>query len=61
MVGGLVVSQALTLYTTPVVYIYLDHLSDWIKARLPARFGGRDPARPEGEAGPTTAIPAPAE
>jgi HAE1 family hydrophobic/amphiphilic exporter-1 len=27
IVGGLVVSQALTLFTTPVVYIYLDRLS----------------------------------
>ena len=26
IVGGLVVSQALTLFTTPVVYIYLDRL-----------------------------------
>ncbi|XQZ99210.1 hypothetical protein ACOZ4Y_04715 [Komagataeibacter rhaeticus] len=24
--GGLLVSQALTLYTTPVVYLYLDHM-----------------------------------
>jgi len=30
MVGGLLVSQALTLFTTPVVYIYLDHLSSWL-------------------------------
>ena len=30
IVGGLLVSQALTLFTTPVVYIYLDQLSDWI-------------------------------
>ena len=29
VVGGLVVSQALTLYTTPVVYLYLDRLSRW--------------------------------
>jgi HAE1 family hydrophobic/amphiphilic exporter-1 len=30
MVGGLIVSQALTLFTTPVIYLYLDQLSGWI-------------------------------
>ena len=30
MVGGLLVSQALTLFTTPVVYIYLDRFSSWL-------------------------------
>ncbi len=30
MVGGLLVSQALTLFTTPVVYLYLDQLSNWL-------------------------------
>ena len=30
MVGGLIVSQALTLFTTPVVYLYLDRLSRWL-------------------------------
>jgi HAE1 family hydrophobic/amphiphilic exporter-1 len=30
MVGGLVVSQALTLFTTPVIYLYLDNLSNAI-------------------------------
>lgn len=29
IVGGLIVSQMLTLYTTPVVYLYLDRLSLW--------------------------------
>jgi len=29
IVGGLIFSQLLTLYTTPVVYLYLDHLSLW--------------------------------
>jgi hydrophobe/amphiphile efflux-1 (HAE1) family protein len=29
IVGGLVVSQFLTLYTTPVIYIYLDRFSRW--------------------------------
>ena len=30
IVGGLAVSQILTLYTTPVVYIYFDRLQSWI-------------------------------
>jgi HAE1 family hydrophobic/amphiphilic exporter-1 len=30
MVGGLIVSQALTLFTTPVIYLYLDQLSNWL-------------------------------
>ena len=33
MVGGLIVSQALTLFTTPVVYLYLDRLSNWMNPR----------------------------
>jgi len=33
IVGGLIVSQILTLYTTPVVYLYLDRLSIWWKQR----------------------------
>jgi multidrug efflux pump len=31
IVGGLALSQILTLYTTPVVYLYLDRLSGWIQ------------------------------
>jgi HAE1 family hydrophobic/amphiphilic exporter-1/multidrug efflux pump len=31
IVGGLVVSQFLTLYTTPVVYLYLDRLRIWLR------------------------------
>jgi multidrug efflux pump len=29
IIGGLLISQLLTLYTTPVVYLYLDRLSQW--------------------------------
>jgi HAE1 family hydrophobic/amphiphilic exporter-1 len=29
IVGGLFLSQLLTLYTTPVVYLYMDRLSQW--------------------------------
>jgi Cu/Ag efflux pump CusA len=38
IVGGLIVSQALTLYTTPVVFLYLDRLNAWLTgaARRPA-------------------------
>ena len=30
IVGGLALSQILTLYTTPVVYLYLDRLQTWL-------------------------------
>jgi HAE1 family hydrophobic/amphiphilic exporter-1 len=48
IVGGLALSQILTLYTTPVVYIYLDRLQTWL-------FGKRKQAASE------HAVPAPAE
>ncbi len=41
MVGGLIVSQMLTLFTTPVVYLYLDRLQKWLSGRQehePARM-----------------------
>ena len=37
IVGGLIVSQALTLYTTPVVYLYMDRFKDWVVELLPWR------------------------
>jgi HAE1 family hydrophobic/amphiphilic exporter-1 len=45
MVGGLVVSQALTLFTTPVIYLYLDRLNSWLNAashKNVNRFGVTD-------------------
>ncbi|NYT58081.1 efflux RND transporter permease subunit [Alcaligenaceae bacterium] len=39
IVGGLILSQILTLYTTPVVYLYLDRFGLWVKRRRQARRG----------------------
>jgi hypothetical protein len=33
IVGGLLLSQFLTLYTTPVIYLYLDRFGQWIAER----------------------------
>jgi len=41
MVGGLLVSQAMTLFTTPVVYLYLDRAHDWYVRRKESRFARR--------------------
>jgi multidrug efflux pump len=46
IVGGLIVSQMLTLYTTPVIYLYLDRLSLWFRRIR----GGRPPAGVSGGA-----------
>jgi multidrug efflux pump len=36
IVGGLIVSQMLTLYTTPVVYLFFDRMRLWFKSKQPA-------------------------
>jgi multidrug efflux pump subunit AcrB len=36
IIGGLAVSQLLTLYTTPVVYLYFDRLQDWWRRHVHA-------------------------
>jgi multidrug efflux pump len=40
IVGGLIFSQVLTLYTTPVVYIYLDRFRLWLRRFAPRRRRG---------------------
>jgi len=37
VVGGLVVSQLLTLYITPVYYVYIENLRLWLTRRRPRR------------------------
>ena len=41
MVGGLLVSQALTLYTTPVIYVFFDTLARRFAAKSPHGREGR--------------------
>ena len=36
IIGGLLVSQVLTLYTTPVIYLWFDAVGSWLRARRPA-------------------------
>jgi multidrug efflux pump len=45
IVGGLILSQMLTLFTTPVVYIYIDRLRLWL-ASLRKKFRRTNPAPP---------------
>ncbi len=47
VVGGLVVSQLLTLYITPVVYYYMDKIQEKVGARLGKRKVKRDERIPE--------------
>jgi len=48
IVGGLIVSQALTLFTTPVIYLYLDRL----RLRMSSRRSGVRELRPIPNASP---------
>jgi hypothetical protein len=67
VVGGLLLSQALTLFTTPVIYLYLDRVDPW-RSRLrtdaaPAEGAVQDAkgrvlriTRPEGSSGAIIAL-----
>jgi multidrug efflux pump subunit AcrB len=50
IVGGLLLSQSLTLYTTPVIYLYLDRFGHWVRswrttAHLPEVTAPAQPAK----------------
>jgi multidrug efflux pump subunit AcrB len=44
IVGGLFLSQLLTLYTTPVVYLYLDRFRVWVSAQRTHRAADGNPS-----------------
>ena len=52
MVGGLLVSQALTLFTTPVIYLYLDDLSHWLTSFRRHKQDDSEPEAVEADIGP---------
>jgi multidrug efflux pump len=47
IVGGLAVSQVLTLYTTPVMYLYLDRFGAWCRRVWASRYPQAPPAAAE--------------
>jgi multidrug efflux pump subunit AcrB len=54
VVGGLLVSQLLTLYITPVIYLYLEGFSGWVRNHLPKKWAH---AQVGAEPIPATATP----
>ncbi|MCC7461214.1 MAG: efflux RND transporter permease subunit [Gammaproteobacteria bacterium] len=46
IVGGLLLSQLVTLYTTPVIYLYMERFHDWLRARRERRAAALAVAAP---------------
>jgi multidrug efflux pump len=49
IVGGLLLSQLLTLYTTPVIYLTMDNLKRRLSGELPRRPGRARPSQQPAE------------
>jgi multidrug efflux pump len=52
IVGGLLVSQLLTLFTTPVIYLYFDRLAGAVRRRSTARNSADDAPPSDGNPAP---------
>jgi multidrug efflux pump subunit AcrB len=52
IIGGLIVSQAMTLFTTPVIYLYMDRLNNWVIRLTRMGVGRSEPLPPISAADP---------
>jgi hypothetical protein len=57
MVGGLLLSQLLTLFTTPIIYLYLDRAHYWVESKRAARKTRQEQVRPGPESSSTMVKP----
>ena len=57
VVGGLLLSQLLTLYITPVIYVYLEQVQNWFAARKARRAPHTEDHAPETEPSAAPAVP----
>jgi HAE1 family hydrophobic/amphiphilic exporter-1 len=58
VVGGLLVSQLLTLFITPVYYVYIEEMRGWVSRRRTVQSEGSSPvSAPVSPSGPVTGHP----
>jgi hypothetical protein len=59
VVGGLVFSQLLTLFVTPVFYVYMDGFEKWLARTFPSLSRGRKGSAVDEEVATQPGVPVP--